>query len=81
MVLFSLAALQKWNEASEYGGTSKESVDIVENGMETDEVELGVLKWTIYRAEANQPSWFSMQKVTTTTSFAPCNSTTWMWFL
>ena len=48
-----------WNEASEYDGTSEESVDIVENGTDTDEVELGVLKWTLYGAEANQPSWFS----------------------
>ena len=40
-----------WNEASEYDDISKESVkesvDIVENGIETDKVELRVLKWII----------------------------------
>ena len=57
-----------WKDASEYGdefngkmnGHSFE--DAVENGegqSDTDEIELGVLKWTLYGAEANQPSWFT----------------------
>jgi hypothetical protein len=37
--------------------------DAAENGMgpsDVDEIELGVLKWTLYGgAEANQPLWFT----------------------
>ena len=34
----------------------------IENGMDRsipDEIELGILKWCLYGAEANQPSWFT----------------------
>jgi glyoxylase-like metal-dependent hydrolase (beta-lactamase superfamily II) len=57
-----------WQDASEYGDRFHETMnghwaaDAAENGMgpsDVDEIELGVLKWTLYGAEANQPSWFT----------------------
>jgi glyoxylase-like metal-dependent hydrolase (beta-lactamase superfamily II) len=57
-----------WKDASEYGDRFHEKMnlhsaeDAAENGIgqsDMDEIELGVLKWTLYGAEANQPSWFT----------------------
>ena len=58
-----------WKDAAEYcdeeksvkvNGTSNFAGDSVENGhSEPDEIELGVIKWCLYGAEANQPSWFT----------------------
>jgi hypothetical protein len=58
-----------WQDASEYGGdrfheemNGHSVTDAAENGIgqgDMDEIELGVLKWTLYGAEANQPSWFT----------------------
>jgi hypothetical protein len=58
-----------WQDESEYGDRFHEkmnghsALDAVENGMgpsDVDEIEIGVLKWTLYGgAKANQPSWFT----------------------
>jgi len=61
-----------WKDASEYcddvewaevnGSTNEDQSFEIENGLEhiiPDEIELGVLKWCLYGAEANQPSWFT----------------------
>jgi len=50
-----------WKDVSEF--VSAESVsrryDDVESSAVVDEIELGILKWTLYGVSANQPSWFS----------------------
>lgn len=51
-----------WKEASVFvigaeDGTSRKYGDVEASSI--DEIELGVLKWTIYGVPANQPSWFS----------------------
>ena len=57
-----------WKDASEYGDECNGTMnghsfeDAVENGegkSDMDEIELGMLKWSLYGAEANQPSWFT----------------------
>ena len=62
-----------WKEASEYcddaewaevngAQVEKDESFEIENGLDhivPDEIELGILKWCLYGAEANQPSWFT----------------------
>lgn len=51
----------EWAEVNTNGASNVESFEI-ENGMDRnipDEIELGILKWCIYGAKANQPSWFT----------------------
>lgn len=73
-----------WTDASEYCedvGWAEvksqikmdESIEI-ENGLERivpDEIELGVLKWCTYGAEANQPSWFTKFCMLTSDEITP----------